>query len=317
MLLAPIEDEEGLDVVFEGVVKNSIMDHVVPHYDQDAVNPRVQLQPDRVRAEYTALYETQLQHIIEGYNIICGDEKPISFNSTLSDRPKKKGKGTRDSSSGQPLMARHVQGLFPTNSPAAKYSNWKAAQTILKGGTNIQHPHCDTAIVNSYANLDVFPFVGIHGFGEHEFTMWLLPNPLARHYGFEHTFNPKNLLLMRGDFVHAGAPGLHPRGHFAFLPKEAAGWTRERSFWNLRAPTKVQPTFLWQKPTYPFGFPSARDPTSEGDIVIIYPPSLTKILKTPFTQKQCKAEGMLYLTESKRIKRQRREECAKVQSQSW
>ena len=90
MLLAPIEDEEGLDVVFEGVVKNSIMDHVVPHYDQDAVNPRVQLQPDRVRAEYTALYETQLQHIIEGYNIICGDDKPISFNSTLSDRPKKK-----------------------------------------------------------------------------------------------------------------------------------------------------------------------------------------------------------------------------------
>ena len=91
-------------------------------------------------------------------------------------------------SASPPVVRRHVEGLFPTGSSSAQFQNWKAKQTILKGGDKYQHPHCDNAIVNSYANLDVFPFVCLHGFGVDEFSLWLLPNPLQRHYGFEHKF---------------------------------------------------------------------------------------------------------------------------------
>ncbi len=96
---------------------------------------------------------------------------------------------------------------------------------MLTGGTNHQHPHCDNAIVvNTYANLNVFPFVCIHGFGISEFGMWLLPTPLARHYGFYHTFAAKNVLIMRGDFVHVGGPGsTNTRGHLDFFREKLPG----------------------------------------------------------------------------------------------
>jgi hypothetical protein len=281
----------------------------------DSSNPRLQLEPNARRAEYTALYEEQLRNIIEGYDVFHGDEQPISFNSTLATRTKARA-SNKNMSSSTPILKHHVEGLFPSGSDSAIYSNWKAKQTILIGGSNIQHPHCDNAIVNSYDKLDVFPFVCLHGFGVDEFSLWLLPNPLARHYGFEHTFKATNLLLMRGDFVHAGCPGKNPRGHMEFFPREGAGWNRKRSFW-LQKTNKVHPTFLWQKPTYPFGFPSAAEPNQDGDVVVTYPPFLTKILRIPLTKQQCYAESILYVPESKRKRQIRREECAKVQSQSW
>jgi hypothetical protein len=121
---------------------------------------------------------------------------------------------------------------------------------------------------------------------------------------------------MRGDFVHSGTPSQYPRGHFEFFPSEAAGWTRKKSFGDMKG-NKIHPTFLWRKPTYPFGFPSASEPDVQGDVLITYPPILTQNLMKPLPQKICVKEGISYVAEHKRLKAIRREACAKVQSQSW
>jgi len=161
--------DEGLDVVFEGVVKNSIVDHLVPHYDSDAVRPRYQLNADK-RKEYNAMYDNQLRDIIEGYEVCEGEETPISFESTVASRTKTRPQN-KNMSVSAPTVLQRVQGLFPAGTEEAKIINWKAQQQVLKGGLNHQHPHCDNAIVNTYANLDVFPFVCIHGFGIDEFSV--------------------------------------------------------------------------------------------------------------------------------------------------
>ena len=310
--------EDGLEYVFEGCIHNSIVDHVVPHFDEESVNPRVQLRTEEpnVRGEYSNLYEEQLRNIIEGYDVYPGEDEPCAWNSTIAERHKAKQRQRGNRIPPHQIPIKRVKGLFPSSCDSGKYSNWKATQTILKGGTNIQHPHCDNAVVNSYVNLDVFPFVCVHAFGVSAYKLWLLPNPLARSYGFEHTFGPKNMLLMRGDFVHAGGAGYNPRAHMEFPPRETAGWTRKRSFWNLRA-QKIHPTFLWQKPTYPFGFPIVAEPNEDGDVVISYPPNMTKLLRIPMSKKQCLAEGVLYIPESKRTRHERRALCTKLQSQSW
>jgi hypothetical protein len=261
------------------------------------------------------MYEEQMRNIIEGYDIYHGDDEAIPFTATVAGRTKGRPQN-KNMSAAPPVVLRHVDGLFPTGSSAAQFQNWKAKQTILKGGDKYQHPHCDNAIVNTYANLDVFPFVCIHGFGIDEFSVWLLPNPLQRHYGFLHRFAASNMLIMRGDFVHAGAPGTTPRGHLEFFPREAAGWSRKRSFWNLKS-NKIHPTFLWQKPTYPFAYPSASEPNDDGDVVITYPPFMTSILPTPLSEIQWHKEGLLYEHESRHAKQTRRAECAKIQNQSW
>ena len=69
-LFNTVEQEEGLEVVFEGVNKNSCLDHLVPHFDHEAANPRLQLEPTNVRPKYTALYEEQLRNVIEGYDVL-------------------------------------------------------------------------------------------------------------------------------------------------------------------------------------------------------------------------------------------------------
>ncbi len=74
--------------------------------------------------------------------------------------------------------------MFSRDSTASEYSNWKCAQTILKGGCNYQHPHSDTARVNSYAGLDIFPFVALHAFGVDKFTLWVALVCLFEHTGF-------------------------------------------------------------------------------------------------------------------------------------
>ncbi len=45
-----------LEVVFEGVTKNSVVDHFVPHFDLDSETPRMQLDATP-KAEYNGLYE--------------------------------------------------------------------------------------------------------------------------------------------------------------------------------------------------------------------------------------------------------------------
>ncbi len=90
-----------------------------------------------------------------------GEETPISFESTVSSRTKSRPQN-KNMVKAAPTVVRRVAGLFATSSEQAKISNWKAKQQVLKGGINHQHPHCDNAIVNTYANLDVCPFVCIH-----------------------------------------------------------------------------------------------------------------------------------------------------------
>ncbi len=228
-LLLIVEQDEGLEVVFEGAVKNSAVDHLGPHFEHDSSNPRLQLEATEVRPKYTTLYEEQLRNVIEEYDVVQGEETPINFNSTLASRTKGRA-GNKNMSSAAPAVLHHVDGLFPQGTDAGTYVNWKAQQTILKGGTNIQHPHSDNAIACSYEKMDVFPFVCIHGFGVEEFTLWLLPNPLTRYYGFEHRFKAKNMLLMRGDFVHAGRPGRNPRAHMEFFTARVQDGTENVAF---------------------------------------------------------------------------------------
>jgi nucleotide-binding universal stress UspA family protein len=91
---------------------------------------------------------------------------------------------------------------------------------------------------------------------------------------------------------------------------------RKRSFWNIKN-QKIHPTFLWQKPTFPFAYPLASEPNEDGDIVLTYPPNTTSILQLPLSVKQCQKEGLPFLAESRQTKSARRAECAKIQIQSW
>ncbi len=121
-----------------------------------------------------------------------------------------------------PQQADILAGMFEGGA-AGNSANWKLNWNTLIGGTNYQHPHTDTGRVGTYNSLDVFPFVALHGFGLDSFTLWLLPEPVNLRYGFLHTFEAHQLLLMRGDFVHAGVPSTIPRGHMEFFPLHGAG----------------------------------------------------------------------------------------------
>jgi hypothetical protein len=167
--------DRGLEVVFEDVIMNDRVDHYTPSFDKEHVNARVQLDMGRtgyqdIRAIYTRKYEEQLKNIIGGYDLYEGDT-PVPFESVpeLGPRSAKKSVPVRTRPVG--VKTGHVDGMFPAGSEACKSVNWKYAQTILRGGVNYQHPHSDTARVNSYAGLEIFPFVCIHAFGQESFSM--------------------------------------------------------------------------------------------------------------------------------------------------
>jgi hypothetical protein len=61
-----------------------------------------------------------------------------------------------------------------------------------------QHPHCDQGKAGCFNTDQIFPFVCIHGFGLHEFAMWLLPAQKKREYGFPFTF-PKTQCYSCGE----------------------------------------------------------------------------------------------------------------------
>ena len=112
------------------------------------------------------------------------------------------------------------------NGAASMAANWTIGTTTIIGGINYQHPHSDCGVVESYAELNIFPFVCLHGFGIDPYSLWLLPDALHNKYGFLHTFRPDQIIFLRGDFIHAGVPSRVPRGHFKFFPHPAAGWSR-------------------------------------------------------------------------------------------
>jgi hypothetical protein len=169
-----------------------------------------------------------------------------------------------------------IQGMF-VDGEAGNPSNWIMKNNSIVGGTNYQHPHCDSGRAGRYQNLQMFPFVTLHGFGTYPFALWILPE--GYEYGFLHTFDADDILFLRGDMIHAGVPSLQPRGHMEFYPLHAAGWLRRNPFWAKTGDKNT--TFPWQLPTFPFGYPEIGTPDEKGTQIISYPVHLTQALQIP------------------------------------
>jgi hypothetical protein len=182
-----------------------------------------------------------------------------------------------------PQQADIIAGMFE-GGIAGNSANWKLNWNTLIGGTNYQHPHTDTGRVGTYNNLDVFPFVALHGFGIDPFSLWLLPEPFELRYGFLHTFEAHQMVLMRGDFVHAGVPSPIPRGHMEFFPLHGAGWTRRPAYWARKNYQQV--AFPWQHPTFPFGYPDVGSANENGLQLMTYPVDVTRNLQHPLKNEE-------------------------------
>jgi hypothetical protein len=167
--------------------------------------------------------------------------------------------------------------------------NWKMHMTNIVGGNEYQHAHSDQGRPLEFRDQDTFPFVAQHGFGKFPFQLWLLPNCYNDiKYGFRHTFKPTSLLLMRGDFVHAGGISQEPRCHMSFYPLPGAGMVHDHfhHYW-LENPNveeegrKFVTSFLWQGYHFPFAYPYASyTKNSQGRFrtMLAYPPDVTESL---------------------------------------
>jgi len=172
--------------------------------------------------------------------------------------------------------------------------NWTCKMTNLVGGDMYQHAHADQAWPFELEGERTFPFVATHGFGVNPFEMWLLPKSARgkQDYGILHLFPRTALLLMRGDFVHAGGALWYPRCHMKFYPRVDAGLVKKRddNYWLLPnfksnlAPegTKesTEHVFLWQHYNFPFAFPHTQRTfnVKEGtvDELVTFPPDVTQ-----------------------------------------
>lgn len=168
-----------------------------------------------------------------------------------------------------------IRGMFK-DEEAGDPNAWQLNFNSIVGGVCHQHPHCDAGRVGTYHGLSIFPFVALHGFGIHPFSVWVLPPGFE--YGFMHTFRADQILFMRGDFVHAGVPSTIPRGHMEFYPLHAGGWERRFPFW-LRGATDS--TFPWQTPSFPFAYPDVGTPNELGHMALCYPVATTEALQLP------------------------------------
>ena len=182
-----------------------------------------------------------------------------------------------------------IKGMFANEKQKPGYEpanpdNWHMSQNIVWGGTGHQHPHCDQGKAGCFNTEQIFPFVCIHGFGLHEFAMWIMPASKRREYGFPFRFPKNAMLFMRGDLIHAGAYSQLSRAHLEFWPKAAAGWTSSRNpYWF------TQESFaLWQAKkvvfllpdlrTYPFAFPEISEEDDNGFQTVTYPVKYTEEL---------------------------------------
>jgi hypothetical protein len=73
--------------------------------------------------------------------------------------------------------------------------NWRLGQNVVWGGTGHQHPHCDQGKIGSFNNEQIFPFLCIHGFGLHQFDLWLLPLKKKREYRFPYCQSVPDLIF--------------------------------------------------------------------------------------------------------------------------
>ena len=190
-----------------------------------------------------------------------------------------------------------IEHMFPANQYSKKQpSAWLKKMTNLVGGTEYQHAHSDQGRANAFSQETTFPFVAMHGFGVNSFEMWLLPQNMK--HGFLHKFKHSSLLLMRGDFVHAGGTSKLPRCHMEFFPLPAAGLVHDHAHHYWLEPdfkcdidersgdendTRPETVFLVQGTIFPFAYPLASyEKNNKGRIrtVLTYPPDVTKLLLT-------------------------------------
>ena len=176
----------------------------------------------------------------------------------------------------RPQLSTIIQGMFEDEDEGDP-DNWIMQFNSIVGGVCHQHPHCDSGRVGTYQDLSVFPFVALHGFGLHTFSLWLLPQGLD--YGFMHEFKADQIVFMRGDMVHAGVPSTSTRGHMEFFPLPAAGWHRRHPFW-MRGDGK-ESTFPWQHASVPFAYPDVGTPNDLGMMSMTYPVNVTDALQLP------------------------------------
>jgi hypothetical protein len=189
-----------------------------------------------------------------------------------------------------------LENIFDKKDKAQKKNadNWISKMTNVVGGDLYQHAHADQAWPLELEGEKTFPFVASHGFGVHPHEMWLLAKSARgkSEYGILHTLPPSALLLMRGDFVHAGGALWYPRCHMKFYPRVRAGLVKQRddNYWLLPKfgtsisedtdDKNVEHVFLWQHFTFPFGFPRIERTFNEQrncvDEVVTYPPQLTR-----------------------------------------
>ena len=299
--------EDCKETIFEGATFCDNSAFVDSHYDRVTDIARCQMKSVQTGAQaakwkaYKDKYGMQTNHIIEGFTVYEGMETSVDAdlrpNTRKKGTTKKKGPAQpaeKDVSSEplQPTILKQEQGMF--TGAAGVAANWKMGATSIVNGFGYQHPHADAGRPDSYRGMKIFPFVTIHGFGVDPFTMWLLPDPFSNtnKYGFLHTFRADQILLMRGDFVHAGVPSTVPRGHMKFFPSAEAGWNQENSFWHRKGWEAV--TFLWQGSHPPFGYPHIGTPDLSGKQVVHYPVSYTKMLRYPFTPDECALLGITY-----------------------
>ena len=247
------------DAIFDGVLRSTYHGGYTTNIEPVKVNkkkitgpgPRLQLKPCKVNGEEMARYAYQQRLILE--NIFD-----------------KKDKG-------------HLK------NPA----NWICKMTNIVGGELYQHPHADQAWPFEYEGEKTFPFVASHGFGIHPHQMWLLTKSVRgkNEYGVLHTLPPSALLLMRGDFVHAGGAMWYPRCHMKFYPRVNAGRVKgyDDNYWLLpnfkkditeeTRVSEVETVFLWQHFNFPFGFPDTKRRLNVErqciEEVITYPPEVT------------------------------------------
>jgi hypothetical protein len=164
-----------------------------------------------------------------------------------------------------------LKSMFPNGKKNNKAdpANWMCKMTNMVGGLEYQHPHADQGWGLDYDGEETFPFVATHAFGVNPFQMWLLTKGKRgkNDYGFLHTMKPSALLLMRGDFIHAGGILWFPRCHMKFYPRLRAGlvkgqtcnyWHRPTFQCDIDAPrtdSDEEKSFLWQHYVFLFAYP--------------------------------------------------------------
>ena len=255
-------------------------------------------QCDKEQAQYILRKKTKKAHV---FNNVQRMSKSSAYKTTVHKeyRPPNGSNGARitllECEANTAPMAKYtyqmdvlLHSLFQRKDAQKRDpKNWLKKMTNLAGGSEYQHAHSDQGRPSQFKDEKTFPFVATHGFGTYPFQLWLLPNAATDiKYGFPHTFKPSNLLLMRGDFVHAGGILKDPRCHMEFYPLPEAGLVHGHThhYWlqDLRArqpARKWSTSFLWQGPHFPFAYPFAsytKNSKQQMRTLISYPPEVTQ-----------------------------------------